>query len=259
VSKPRRKRRGASNLPAIRRGEIERHARDIGVADTEDFWRWLVAWCWHNEQNGRDPAGALILAAERMGGILTQAEAITILEQADDMRQQRGADNLAKFLGVTYPQRLKLGITTIGSIDVSKRARELLRKRKKRLHAERKRRAKGSKPRAAYLEENSIMRTKPWEAEGISRRTWYRRKRGTSPSPAIPPLTKWHKSVPSPLSSPVHTPVPPERKQGGIRGGACPPSTEQTASPASLAREGLCGCRHNGPLPSDLSQKEAAE
>lgn len=40
--------------------------------------------------------------------------------------------------------------------------------------------------RAEYLEANSISRTKPWKAEGISRAKWYRRKREnlseTSPS-----------------------------------------------------------------------------
>ena len=35
-------------------------------------------------------------------------------------------------------------------------------------------------PRAEYLAE-SLMRKKPWEAFGISRRTWYRRGKPTSP------------------------------------------------------------------------------
>src|SRR5262252_5576496 len=114
----RRKRDSARNLPAIRRGEIERHARHVGAADTEDFWRWLVAWCWHNGQNGRDPTGALKLAAERMGGDLTEADTEAILERADATRQRRTADKLAKFLGVMDRQRTAVGITTIGSIDV---------------------------------------------------------------------------------------------------------------------------------------------
>jgi len=97
--KPKRRKRGAFGLPAIRRGEIERHALHVGAADTEDFWRWLVAWCWHNEQNTRDRTGALQLAAERMGGSISEAEAEAILERADGMRQQRTADRLARFLG----------------------------------------------------------------------------------------------------------------------------------------------------------------
>ena len=40
---------------------------------------------------------------------------------------------------------------------------------------ERRRRKVGSKPRVAYLA-NSLSRSKPWEADGISRRTWERRR-----------------------------------------------------------------------------------
>jgi hypothetical protein len=50
---------------------------------------------------------------------------------------------------------------------------------RKALDAERKRkrrRANGMKLRAVYLE-NSLSRTKPWEAEGISRSTWERRQK----------------------------------------------------------------------------------
>ena len=77
-----RRKQGAFSLSAVRRAEIERHARYVGAADTEDFWRWLVAWSWHNGQNNRDPAGALQLAAERMGSVLTHAEAVATLERA---------------------------------------------------------------------------------------------------------------------------------------------------------------------------------
>lgn len=38
------------------------------------------------------------------------------------------------------------------------------------------RRSRGAKPRAEY-EAQSISRAKPWEALGISRRTWFRRRK----------------------------------------------------------------------------------
>jgi len=42
------------------------------------------------------------------------------------------------------------------------------------------RRAAGAVPRADYIAKNDLARTKPWEQEGISRRTWERRRaRGT--------------------------------------------------------------------------------
>src|SRR5262249_19421285 len=110
MNRPRRKRGGAYNFPALRRREIERHARDVWWAHTEESGRWIVGWRWHNEQNSRDPAGALILAAKRMGGSLTEAGAERILETADALPRCCTADKLGKFLGVTYAQRQKLAI-----------------------------------------------------------------------------------------------------------------------------------------------------
>jgi len=252
--KPKRRKRGAFGLPAIRRGEIERHALHVGAADTEDFWRWLVAWCWHNEQNTRDRTGALQLAAERMGGSISEAEAEAILERADGMRQQRTADRLARFLGVTYAQRQQLGLTTIGSIDVRRRGRTLLRKRRRRLYWENRRRSRGARPRADY-ETNSLTRAKPWEAEGVSRRTWYRR-RGTSPQPPIPPLkscgTNGTSPQPAILSSGRCALVPLERKQGGLpRGRLVLENGILLTQRWIMAREKACGLRHNGPLSLD--------
>ena len=48
-----------------------------------------------------------------------------------------------------------------------------------------KRRSKGMKTRAEYLKANSLSRDKPWEAEGISRRTWERRRKRDASLPAI--------------------------------------------------------------------------
>jgi hypothetical protein len=187
-----------------------------------------------------------------MGGSLSDGEADAILERADALHQHRTADQLAQFLGVTYSQRRALGITTIGSIDITKRTRTLLRKRKKRRYNEQRRRAQGARPRTEY-EENSLMRTKPWEAEGMSRRTWYRKRHGTSPNPAI------HGTSPNPalLSSGVHAPVPPERKQGAFRGGDCPQGIVLLTWRWVAARDKACSCRHNGLLPRDLCQEEA--
>jgi hypothetical protein len=84
------------------------------------------------------------------------------------------ADSLAKELGVTKKQRDRLGLTTIGAIDFTARQRKRMR-RKQRAAADAARRlAAGAKPHAESAE-----RTRPWEAEDISRRTWYRRKNGT--------------------------------------------------------------------------------
>jgi hypothetical protein len=98
------------------------------------------------------------------------------------------ADALAWRLRLTMEERMTLGITTIGAVDQNKGARA---KRRKRLDRERKakaRRSKGSKPRKLY-EAQSVEAQMPWIDEGISRRTWYRRraKAGTDgTTPATP-------------------------------------------------------------------------
>lgn len=89
------------------------------------------------------------------------------------------ADKLAQRLRVTEAERRRLGIRTIGASDMTKEERKQARRLRQRQRDRARRRARGAKPRTEY-ETNSISRTRPWLAEGISRRTWYRR-RGTSP------------------------------------------------------------------------------
>jgi hypothetical protein len=100
------------------------------------------------------------------------------------------ADALALRLRLTYADRQFLRITTIGSFDVNKADRTRLRKERKRLKdRERdaaKRAASGATPRS-----QSLSRTRPWEAEGICRRTWERRRIADSPlARAFPPLSQ---------------------------------------------------------------------
>jgi hypothetical protein len=235
-------RRRSFDIAAIRRREIERHAKHVGAADTEDYWRWLVAWVWHNHTS-KDQVGALENISEKMGRELGPSEIDEILDQAKATRRRCSADALAKFLGVTYERRQRLRITTIGAIDVSERGRKELRKRQNRRAHERRRRANGVRPRAEYRA-TSRTACKPWEAAGMSRRTWYRKRAvplGTSPSAAIPTLTECAENGTSPSAalflSPADTPVPPERKQGDFREGSCPDGTAQTASPTSLVLE----------------------
>lgn len=96
-----------------------------------------------------------------------------------------GADQVARLLGVTLAERERLGLKTIGACDVDKAERQVIAKATKRQRdRERKaeaRRAAGVKRRKAY-EGQSAEAKKPWLAEGISRRTWYRRQHGTSVS-----------------------------------------------------------------------------
>jgi hypothetical protein len=101
-------------------------------------------------------------------------------------RYRWNADKLAskEWLAVSYAERQALGLKTIGAFDMPKKARRALwreryRDRQRainRAYQEQKRREHGMTPWA-----QSLSRIKPWEAAGISRRTWYR-KRGTKVS-----------------------------------------------------------------------------
>jgi hypothetical protein len=103
--------------------------------------------------------------------------------------QRWKADALAWRLRLTMEQRTMLGITTIGAIDQNKAARTKRRRALDRQRKEKQRRAKGIKPRSDY-EKQSISKTKPWLAEGISRASWYRRRaRETAPANETSPAT----------------------------------------------------------------------
>jgi len=165
-----RRRRNNFDFPAKRRREIVLHARYVSAMDTEDRSRWLIAWHWHNPK-AKDPIWSLMECAKNMGGKITEAEASAITEEASITPKHLRADNLARFLGVTYEQRQALRLITIGSVDVKKRARKVLRRRKDRLYQEGRRRALGARPQS-----QSLSRTKPWEAMNMSRRTWERHR-----------------------------------------------------------------------------------
>jgi hypothetical protein len=81
------------------------------------------------------------------------------------------ADTQAGRLGLTDAERSALRITTIGAVDVSKAERVQRRKRRAR------ERAAASRQRRRRPKAEIVSRTRPWEALGISRSTWYRRKK----------------------------------------------------------------------------------
>jgi hypothetical protein len=110
------------------------------------------------------------MSADEMASLITNVIAKPIRWRADTM---------AGRLGLMEADRARLGITTIGAVDVSKAEREAARKARKRQAKREKRRAKGAIARREHLAQ-SKEQAKPWITEGISRRTWYRRQHQTS-------------------------------------------------------------------------------
>jgi hypothetical protein len=192
VPAPRRRRNKKTQfrIDHIRRREIERLARHVGAADTEDLDRFLIAWSWHNRQSN-DPVWAITNAARRMGRPnLTDAEASAIIEEASTFRFAKylTADGMAEFLGVTYAQRQHrlLRLTTIGSINVNRDARREIRKIRDKVQRRQKRRAAGVRPRAEW-EANSIAAKA--RAGRVSRMTFYRRRKRAEQAKNHPDVT----------------------------------------------------------------------
>jgi hypothetical protein len=117
---------------------------------------------------------------------LTAAEQRDLVPPILANPQRYKADALAWRLRLTMEQRTVLGITTIGAIDMPKAQRSKRRREYQRKWQAGKRRKQGMKPRKMY-EEQSISRAQPWKLEGVSRATWYRRKRETSVSDETSP------------------------------------------------------------------------
>jgi hypothetical protein len=104
---------------------------------------------------------------------------VSVSETVRHRRHDLRADAVANLLCVTMAERLALGLRTIGACDVSAAERSKIMANKKKAsdrdRQRERREAQGRKSRAEY-EIGSLSRTKPWEAEGISRRTWERRR-----------------------------------------------------------------------------------
>jgi hypothetical protein len=79
--------------------------------------------------------------------------------------------SLGNNLEIDDEDRERLQAWTIEAWNISKEQRKVLNLEKRRKAEERRRRKAGAKSQA-----ESDMRTKPWEADGISRATYYRRK-----------------------------------------------------------------------------------
>ena len=84
-------------------------------------------------------------------------------------------------LNLTAAERERLQCWQIGAADHTEADREAQRKAKRRQRVTSRRREVGVRPRQEFLA-TSLSKSKPWEAEGIGRRTWYRH-RGTGPCP----------------------------------------------------------------------------
>lgn len=173
-----------------RRGSASLRAQ-IMLRDLERLWAHRYGGVLPNDDAGRDDLWiAAQLIRSRRGDVAAKVvawarvwapwcsidEAVRLAARVARRPYKFTADLLAEKVGLTYAERQALGITTIGAIDVGPDERERLRRDRYNAKRKEKRRVAGAKPREMY-EQNSIESEAPWEAEGISRSTWQRRRR----------------------------------------------------------------------------------
>jgi hypothetical protein len=131
-----------------------------------------------------DPRGRMSSWLSTWAPWMPPGEATGLIERAMKERRRYRADTLAHRLNLHLDERTRLGISTIGAVDKPKAQRLADQKEQRRLAQLKRRRAQGIKPRASYVGSGTA-NAKPWIGEGISRRTWYRRHRGTGVKPAL--------------------------------------------------------------------------
>jgi len=89
------------------------------------------------------------------------------------------ADGVAKAFHLSYEERQRIGVRTIGAFDVSREERAQIQRddynQRRREQYARERDKRGGMTREEYRAQSKSQQ-EPWKAEGISRRTWYRRQ-----------------------------------------------------------------------------------
>jgi hypothetical protein len=117
---------------------------------------------------------------------LDQNEIEELIQEITDTptwKRKPKARTIGRRLQVTYPERQRLQLKTIGPCDMSETALALIRQQKKRQRERRRRELNGAVSRADYLVAHSLSKQQPWTKAGMSRATWYRQQRETGPCP----------------------------------------------------------------------------
>lgn len=175
--------RAQFSFTRLRINEIERlidHRHGvIPATDDADRYVWIVVQHMR-ELDASDLHGDLARWCARWAPEMPADEVEAIARRALRKAYRFTADELAIKLCVTDKERAALGLTTIGAIDRRKPQRELDRAQRKRerdkAKAERRRRKAGAVPRDEF-EAKSLAQIKPWLADGVSKRTWERRRK----------------------------------------------------------------------------------
>ena len=138
------------------------------------------------------------------------------------------ARSLGEHLELCDEDREDLQAWSIEACDVTPEQRVMINQEKHRKRQESRRRKAGAKPRA-----ESISRTKPWIADGISRSEWYRRRKSVGTSSCQPSLKEEHREhefVPCTPSEPQASPDRTNASPFRVINGSVHPSNPREAT-----------------------------
>lgn len=186
----RRRRRGSrsgGSLHGLRISDLETyiaHRYPNGMEDDDAARDDAAIMLHHMAHYAVDPRGRMLRWLGTRCSWMPELEAARMVANICSSPRRYKADTLAIKLNLTAAERTALSITTIGAVDLLKEKRITRRRQRDVERKKRNRRARGARPRAEY-ESKSLTRAKPWVQEGISRRTWERRRhRAASPATA---------------------------------------------------------------------------
>jgi hypothetical protein len=173
----RRYRRGKIGMSTLRTAELDRlfdHRYKGTILPDDDAGRGDVRIMLHTLGRRSDPIQRIDSWLARRAPWFVGEERDALVQAVMDNPLRWRADTLGRMLGLTTAERTMLKIRTIGAIDSTaaerKEARRLKNIDRKRLI----RRAAGKVPRDRTRK--SIKSQAPWKAQGISERTWFRRR-----------------------------------------------------------------------------------
>jgi hypothetical protein len=187
------KQRGTDKWERVRRlryAELIRLLRDRwghtlpnDDAGREDLWELVtnvslaVAGA-YKKMRGVIEVWAPWMDADEAATMIEHVNTLTIYERTPTREQ------LGERLRVTNDERERLKLWQFKPVDMTEADLVEHRKKVKNERRRARRQAQGAKPRHAYLAK-SLSKQKPWEAEGIARATWYRRRSQTGETSVV--------------------------------------------------------------------------
>jgi hypothetical protein len=168
---------GKIGMSTLRTAELDRlfDYRWGNILPDDDAGRDDVRFMLHTLGRRSDPIQRIDVWLARRAPWFAGEERDALVQAVLENPLRWRADTLGKMLGLTTEVRALLKIRTIGPMDSTAAQRKEARRLK---NVERKRairRAVG-KPLRADKHRNSLKSQAPWRAEGISERTWFRRR-----------------------------------------------------------------------------------